>query len=181
MRHPTRHLVLRIGAYITLTLAVLAVAAVALSQTWPYDDFSYGPPGPIKSDEHTPSGMPVIRASGPVRWDQPFCNRGVDTFSDRWAEVYGPPVSAGFADVVVQPDELAASFQLPAIRFYADQNLCDVTEVYAILPNSVAPGAVYRLMIDTSYEPNPLRTIHSVIRTERFLVLAPGVPIPAGS
>lgn len=163
----------------TILVGVLLILAFTIGLlVWPYNNFSYGEPGPLKTQERTSTGLPVVRQGQPVKWDQPFCNHGVPTHSDRWADIYGTPTQAGFVDEKFPMGIRVASFEIPSIKFYGYQDTCETTEVYAIMPNYIAPGAVYRLRIDTSYQPNPIRTITSTISTEPFLLLAPGEPIP---
>jgi hypothetical protein len=166
-------------------LAVLALGLTAtllllwvLALTWPYALFTYGEPGPVKTDEFTSTGLPVVRTDDALRWDQPFCNYGQTTYTHRWIDIYGTATAAGFIDTDYDDEVLVASFEVPAITFYAQQDLCDTTEVFAVIPNYVPPGSAYRFRIASSYQPNAIRTVTETVSTEKFLLLDPGDPIP---
>ena len=178
----TRRARLDVFASVTIAAAIVVAVLALLAITWPYDDYSYGQPGPIKTSEFTSSGIPVIRQGEAIVWDQEFCNRGVDTLSTRWADIYGQANDAGFATIkAADKEERVASFEIPSIVFYGYQDICDTTEVYAILPNYVSAGAYYRFRVETSYQPNPLRKITATSTTELFLLLAQGQAIPEGA
>lgn len=167
----------RVSAVI-LVVAVLLISLILLAFTWPYNDFTYGTPGQLVTNEHTSTGIPVIRQGEQLIWDQPFCNKGVDTYSERWADVYADVSATGLVDLESDDQERVASFQVPSIVFYGQEPVCATSKVYSILPNYVSAGAYYRFRIDTHYHANALRTIDVHVQTERFLLLKQGDPIP---
>ena len=165
---------------IWLAIGVMGVT-VGVFLYWsirPYDNFSYGAVGPVKTDERTSDDVPVVRTGGNVRWDQQYCNHGANpTTSRRWADIYGTASAAGFVQQDFDEDDLVASFAIPDIVFWGEQDQCETTEVFAKLPLYVTPGAFYRLRVETRYRANPIRYPVSVAETEVFLLLAPGAPI----
>jgi hypothetical protein len=178
---PRKHIIAQRLGILAIAAAICLILIILFALTWPYDKFSYGEPGKLKTDEFTSEGIPVVRQGERIVWDQPFCNRGVDTLSNRWADIYGQANDAGFATIApANKEERVASFEVPAIIFYGYQDLCGTTEVFAILPNYITPGAYYRFRIQTSYEANPLREITSTTTTELFLLLEQGQAIPEG-
>ena len=172
------------GMRVSIALLVVSFAMVilwALAVTWPYDKFSYGEVGQVKTEEFTSEGIPVIRAGEPVTWDQDYCNFEANpTTSIRWADIYGDATASGFVDLEgeVSIEDRVASFEVPAIEFYGYQNGCETTEVFAILPDYVTPGSYYKLRIETSYSANPIRRPVSEASTHLFLYIDKDAPVP---
>lgn len=140
---------------------------------WPYNDLVYaeGERSLIGVTERTSEGVPVVRQGQPLRWEVPFCNRGVNTYSERWMDIYGKATESGFVDTTSHPDVRTASFGVPPVVFWAKdagQSECGEAEVYAIIPSYVAPGSFYRFRVVSSYEPNPIRTVNVTSETELF-------------
>lgn len=166
-------------SWTVMLVAAATLALITAALVFPYEAFSYGEPGPIKVTERTSTGIPVVRKGDPIIWDQPFCNRGKTTYTARWADIYGDASEVGFATTPrTDLDDRIASFEVPSVIFYADQDTCATTEVFAILPDYVPAGTYYRFRIESTYAANPIRDITEESVTEMFLLLPPGAPVP---
>ena len=168
----------RFAAAVLVIAGIFGVFAILL-MTYPYDNFSYGEVGPIITDEYTSDGIPVVRLRDELRWNQQYCNKGASpTVSLRWLELYGNSQDAGFVNLEDSTDEPLLGVSVPTVEFFAEQNVCETAEVFSYMPRYLSAGGYYKFRIETSYKPNPIRTITESTETELFLLLREGDPVP---
>ena len=164
-----------IGATVSLSLLTIALLLEPAGQ------ITMGSRSPILTEEHTSSGVPVIRKGQPVMWSQDFCNDGSrDAIVNRWIDVHGQ--YSVFDDIEEQP---AISFAIGQVQIYGATIVepgCQTdSNSTQIIPDDINTGVLYQLRNIVTYDVNAIK--HATASThyqpdQTFLYLDADAPIP---
>lgn len=162
-----------------LTLIIFCVGTFTLAQVWPYDDASIVQSGPIQFQTETSEGVPVIFVGEAIRSTVDLCNHGVDIYTDRWLDSYGP-VLPETEDLDAPRTERSNSQLLRDSVFYkrSDIGCIDNLSVTLTLPTNIQTRIYYRIRANNRYSPNPLTQVNNVTETELFYYAEKGSEIP---
>lgn len=148
---------------VTVTAYVLIVAwlSVSVALLWPYRDVTF-PQGNVGAVTPT-----TVQELGTVTVTFPaYCNFGQVVTVNRWADIY-------------MDGQRRASERLGTLTFYPTpgEPECRAPDVQPFglttaFKDYTGKGTVYRIRTETTYRPNPIRTVTVEASTEPFTVTA---------
>ena len=183
----TRRVVFR-----TLEVALVLVAASIITYTtlrlWPYEPLMVvpaegaGTPNGefiIQTDERTPGGLAVVREGDPILITFDSKNPGYDVTIRRNFLLYGRGLGPNGVVDFTPGDPASANYEGDLTQFF----LTGSTEREGLTlpieyPDRLIPGNVYREVTINEYSPNFVQNRTLETRTEQFLLLEPGDPVP---
>lgn len=154
----------RIVFLILLTIFSI-FALMAIWTFYPYQDNFVSGDSTIQTGKRTSSGIPVVTAGEPFRFEQRIClgDDGLSLSVQREAFLYERESAETENPVLI--------FGLAPMTILVEPNFCTEMQISLELPSDLPSGFIYSVRTVYSYKANPIRTIQDSFETEKFILL----------
>lgn len=153
-----------------LCLAALALGVAVHWLLRPYDDLTMEVinDGKIVNpvDHREEDGLPVVEPGQVVVFDVETCNKGVSTVTERWMD--SPTSQSQSRELASDAPDSITSYSIGSVVFQNETAFCGVVQIRINIPLFVPRNRIYTLRYETTYRPNPIRTVPVTVESEEL-------------